>query len=264
MKALDLFCCDGGAAMGLHYAGFDEIVGIDISPHPNYPFEFIQGDATDPPVNLEDFDFIWASPPCQNFSIGTLGWRNAGKKYIDLIEPTRKLLKCSGKPYVIENVPNAPIKKHLILCGQMFKLPIIRHRHFEISGFRAEQPRHPHHFDSVNKGSLICVATGIDGVGGFGFRNKEERAEARRKKKSKYIQVAGHGGDGFSSTLKTWQWAMGIDWIKNKKYLAEAVPPAYSEYIAKEFFRFKQIEITPAYISIARERLRLNEQLDVM
>ena len=260
MKALDLFCCDGGAAMGLKRAGFDEIVGIDIEPHPNYPFDFIQADATNTPVKISGFDFIWASPPCQNYSIGTVGWRNKGKQYVDLVAKTRIFLKSVGKPFVIENVPMAPIRKDLLLCGQMFNLPIIRHRHFEIEGFRAEKRRHPHHFDSVNKGSLICVATGTDGVGGFGFRNKEERAEARKRKKSKYIQVAGHGGDGFSSTIKSWQWAMGIDWIKNKKYLAEAIPPAYSEYIGKEFFRTKGI--TPK-ISIAKERLRLNEQLGV-
>lgn len=28
MRALDLFCCAGGAAMGLHRAGF-EVVGVD-------------------------------------------------------------------------------------------------------------------------------------------------------------------------------------------------------------------------------------------
>jgi hypothetical protein len=239
-KLLDLFCCDGGASMGLSQAGFDNIIGIDIDPHPNYPFEFIQADATDPPLDLKDFEFIWASPPCQAFSIGTKGWRNKGKKYNNFIEATRDLLKVSGKPYCIENVPLAPIRKDLILCGQMFGLPIIRHRHFELFGFRAEQPRHPHHFDSVNKGNLICVSTGIDECGGFGFRNKEERAKARRKKKSKYIQVAGHGGDSASYKIKAWQDAMGIDWIKNRKFLAEAVPPKYSKYIGQEFFRTKE------------------------
>jgi DNA (cytosine-5)-methyltransferase 1 len=249
MKALDLFCCDGGAATGLSRAGFTKIVGIDKDPHPNYPFEFIQADATDPPVVVDDFDFIWASPPCQGYSVGTLGWRNQGKEYPDLVSATRAFLNTTNKPWVIENVPQAPIKKHLLLCGQMFKLPIIRHRIFEISGFRAEQPRHPHHFDSVNKGSLICVATGTDGVGGFGFRNKEERAEARKRKKSKYIQVAGHGGDGWSSTIKSWQWAMGIHHITDKKFLAEAVPPAYSEYIAKEFFRTREFCCNPVVVS---------------
>jgi len=236
MKALDLFCCDGGAAKGLNDAGFD-VVGIDITSHPNYPFDFIQGDATNPPVDTRTFDFIWASPPCQGYSVGTLGWRAQGKQYPDLVSATRAFLKSTGKPYCIENVPQAPIKKDLMLCGQMFKLPIIRHRHFELYGFRAEQPRHPHHFDTVNKGALISVATGTNGVGGFGFRNKEERAEARKRKKSKWIQCAGHGGDGFSSTIKSWQWAMKIDWITNKKYLAEAVPPSYSEYIGNEFKR---------------------------
>lgn len=29
MKLLDLFCGAGGAAMGYHRAGFDEIIGVD-------------------------------------------------------------------------------------------------------------------------------------------------------------------------------------------------------------------------------------------
>ena len=133
MRILDLFCGAGGAAMGYHRAGF-EVVGVDINPQPHYPFEFHQADALTYP--LEGFDAYHASPPCQAYSdaIRMVEGR-AGRKlkgdYPKLIEPTRQRLTAMGKPYVIENVKNAPLTIDIVLCGTMFGLRIIRHRYFE-------------------------------------------------------------------------------------------------------------------------------------
>jgi hypothetical protein len=126
-RLLDLFCGAGGAAMGYHRAGFD-VVGVDNRPQPRYPFEFHQGDAMTWP--LEGFDAIHASPPCQVFSdAGTT--RKAD--HPDLLTPTRTRLIASGLPYVIENIPLAPMPTGILLCGATFGLPIIRHRRFEVN-----------------------------------------------------------------------------------------------------------------------------------
>ena len=68
MRLLDLFCGAGGAAMGYHQAGFTEIVGVDIEPQPNYPFEFVQADVTKWPYEwfAAKVDLVHASPPCRS------------------------------------------------------------------------------------------------------------------------------------------------------------------------------------------------------
>jgi DNA (cytosine-5)-methyltransferase 1 len=58
------------------------------------------------------------------------------------------LLK-TGKPFVIENIPRAPIRQDLILTGMMFNLPIIRKRAFEIHGFWCLAPNYPKKKGSV-------------------------------------------------------------------------------------------------------------------
>jgi DNA (cytosine-5)-methyltransferase 1 len=106
MRLLDLFCGAGGAAMGYYRAEFDEIVGVDIVPQKQYPFEFVLGDALEYVAQHgHKYDLIVAGPPCQLYSI-TFSLSNGN--YPDLIGPTREALKATGKPYIIENVPGAP------------------------------------------------------------------------------------------------------------------------------------------------------------
>ena len=199
LKLLDLFCCCGGAAKGFHDAGFD-VTGVDITDNHEYPYEFIQSDVFTLPLSFfQDFDVIHASPPCQFYSYATRK-HDRYMQYPDLIGRTRTLLQDIGKSYVMENVIGAPLRKDLVLCGEMFGLRIIRHRIFEIEGFTALQPRHEKH-KPVNG------------------------------KKSYYAQVAGHGGDSYSFKLEDWKNAMGIHHINKKEHLTQAIPPKYTEYI---------------------------------
>ncbi len=211
-KLLDLFCGAGGASVGYNRAGFDEIVGVDIVFQPNYPFEFIQGDALDAPINWSDFDLIHASPPCQKFSrIQHLGVarNNSYPEHQDLLTPTREKLINNGMPYVIENVPGAPLINPIMLCGTFFGLKVYRHRLFE-SSMLLDAPKHEPHRDSTPSA-------------GWGISPKG------------FISVCGTGGvKGMNAKeiLEYWSYAMGIDWMTRKE-LSQAISPAYTEYIGE-------------------------------
>ncbi len=147
-RLLDACCCQGGASKGYHDAGFD-VVGVDIDPQPRYPFEFHRADVLEvlracdpyPEVLGWRFDAIHASPPCQAHS-GTQ--RIQQNDHPDLIGEMRELLERTGLPYVIENVPGAPLRDPVELCGEMFGLRTYRHRLFE-TNWPLTVPLHPQH-----------------------------------------------------------------------------------------------------------------------
>jgi DNA (cytosine-5)-methyltransferase 1 len=198
MRVLDLFCGAGGAAMGLHQAWPEaEITGVDIKYQPHYPFRLIVADA----LNARDFreyDFLWASPMCQGHTWAARRWK---KKWPLQIPKVRSLFKASGKPFTIENVVGAPLENPVRLCGRMFGLKVIRHRLFE-SSFPMLVPPHPKCSGAIARGEAYTVA--------------------------------GHGAESKSYKYQDWADAMGIQWM-TKTELTQAIPPAYSRFIAEQF-----------------------------
>ena len=214
-RLLDLYCCAGGAGMGYSLAGFD-VVGVDINPQPNYPFEFHQKDALAFALTHgEEFDAIHASPPCQAYT--PLGALHPHKEYPDLVHATRIVLeglhRWHGIPYIIENVMAAPLIKcrSVVLCGEMFGLRTIRHRRFETS-FKAYVPEHKKHVAKT--------------------------ATKRRKElwdQGWHVSITGDVGTYVGPE------AMGIDWMSGNE-LCQAIPPAYTKYLGRQMLAFGTLE----------------------
>lgn len=229
---VDLCCGAGGCSKGYADAGF-EVIGIDHKKQPRYPFRFIESDVLD--IDLPDADIYHASPPCQLFSIGSKKYRNQGKQYPDVLTPLREKLQRVGKPFIIENVVGAPLRKDLRLCGEMFGLRVLRHRIFELHGLTVLQPPHMKHRLSLREGSAVGVYGSNGTLYMLSHKNdyKQEYAKLKKHKQSYYATVPGNGGNSYSYQLGKWREAMGIDWM-NKKELTQAIPPAYTEYIGRQ------------------------------
>ena len=219
VRALDLFCGGGGAALGMIAAGFD-VTGVDIEPkHAKvYPGKFVCGDATNPPFDLADFDFVWASPPCQAFSVASK-MRGTAHKHPDMIPDVRALLY--GHPMTaIENVPGAPIRSDVVLTGPMVGLNrIVRRRHFELSWFPGLLPppitrlgRKAWSWKNGNKGA-VCITKRLCSPMHWYPRKKA-------------------GLPGRITPEEACE-AMGIDLPMDGSQVGESIPPAYAEFIAR-------------------------------
>lgn len=231
---IDLFCCAGGAARGYSDAGFD-VLGVDKDAQPRYPYWFHQGDAlkvldtllrgfgvefVHPDgrrriITLADVAAIHASPPCHDHS--TLSRITGNDGTGELLHETRMLLKLAsrwfGKPWVIENVEGAEMHGWhvLLLCGSQFGLFtstrergivwLRRHRLFE-SSIRLSPP----------DGHRSCT-TGKRVIGVYGHGDG--------------------GGRGWKGSFTDRKAVMGIDWM-NRRELAQAIPPAYTEHIGRQ------------------------------
>lgn len=226
-RLLDLFCCEGGAAVGYDRAGF-RVYGVDIEPQPLYPFPFHHGDAivvlrrlllgeavpfTAPDGSIEwlslgDFAAIHASPPCQAHSTITPD----KSKHVDLIPPTRELLQQVSVPWVIENVEGA--RKALIdpmrLCGSSFGLRVRRHRFFESSMHLTSLPcRH------AEQGRPV-------GVYGDHPQNDHEYLRPDGTRRGAKAVSAEDAADAMGWPGATWYGA------------TQAIPPAFAEWIGAQ------------------------------
>lgn len=210
MKLLDLFCGAGGCSVGYARAGF-EVVGVDINSQPRYPFEFHQSDWLEYLMaHWQEFDVIAASPRCQLYSV-TAALCSHTFDYMDEIAEVRKALDWTGKPYIIENVPCAPLVNPLMLCGSMFGLRVLRHRLFECEPVIWWPPASCNHW-GLATGNHLRRSSGKTHTPGFsdGYA---------------FISVAGK-----NFLRDEGRAAMSIDWMTTRE-LAQAIPPAYTEFV---------------------------------
>lgn len=234
-RVLDVCCCEGGASRGYELAGYDPY-GVDLFvdySQKRYLYPSVKGDAlavldallagqsvefsNGERLGLSDFDLIHASPPCQRHTAGTRAGDRS--KYPDLIEPIRARLRASGLPYVIENVPGAPLESPLILCGTMFglcaedddgtPLELWRHRLFE-SNMPLTAPPHQHGWHSSQ----------VAGVYGGARRDKNAARNVR------------HGGYVPASKAVAEE-LLGIDWM-TWQGLYQSIPPVYTFWVGTQ------------------------------
>lgn len=208
-RLLDLYCGQGGAGAGYHRAGWD-VVGVDRKPQPRYPFEFHQADALEfLTEHAGEFDAVHGSPPCQAYS--TLRHLPTVGEHPELIDATRDALNATGLPWVIENVPGAPLRAPITLCGTMFGLgargpdgiyrQLLRHRLFE------------HHPDVTLWPPFTCEHTGpFIGVYGGGHTNY---------------------GKGYTGAASESAAALGVDWM-SRRGMSQAIPPVYTEHLGRQ------------------------------
>lgn len=222
-RLLDLFCCEGGAGVGYHQAGFD-VTGVDLEPRfaKRYPFEFTCADAIEYVTEHgREYDAIHASPPCQAYSVATSGSPDAKARHPRLIPQVRDALQATGRPYVIENVVGARKDMHqpLLLCGSMFNLRatdtdgtvlrLERHRLFESNVLLMAPAAHVHD-----------KSTPVGGVYGGGRSN---RWEAKHVRRGGYTPPDKHVREEL----------IGADWM-TLHGLSQSIPPAYTEWIGRQ------------------------------
>lgn len=238
MYVLDLFTCEGGASHGYVQSGMTLLAAADIDArrlkHHPYPDRTV---CMDWKAALDKYgskaDLIHASPPCQHYSVSTPAYNRAS--HPDLVSEVRKALIATGKPYVIENVPQAPLNDPTYLTGCMF-------------GLKAWwRPKPSERVSSeLQRLNLTTLGTYVHLERRRGFEtNWDLRAPAVDPEvhAMPVVSIAGNGVPS-GNRMKFYDTGaipkevrtslMGMSWGTNKG-MSEAIPPAYARYIGEQF-----------------------------
>lgn len=222
MRVLDLFCGAGGAGAGYARAGYT-VVGVDLNPKPlrHNPHESHCADALEVLRTLldgqswagycvEDFALIHASPPCQADSQTLTLWTRG---HVSHIKETRDLLRASGRAWILENVPRAPMEQGILICGTALGLNVRRHRLFDSSHLLYGPGPCRHARSNIN----------LYGHGAWTYEARSaEHAHWKRKNEQQSPTPFHCAAEAFE-----------VDWMTIHE-LAQAIPPAYTEYLARQ------------------------------
>jgi DNA (cytosine-5)-methyltransferase 1 len=150
--------------------------------------------------------------------VGGAAWhRSKGRhRHENLIAATRELLKPTRRPWVIENVPTAPLEEAFTICGLSLGIGVKRHRSFAANFPELVPPCGDH--------SQRFVL-----VFGGGVRGRARRSAERTSLDGTPYSVIHRP----TLSLSEGQAAMGIDWM-NADELSQAMPPAYTEWIGRQ------------------------------
>jgi len=260
LTVIDFFCGAGGSSVGLEQAGVKIVLAVDnwVDACETYKHNHLDTEVLNQNVltldltTLPKVDFLWFSPPCQEFSRSM--WRHRSptfdlilmKKSLEIIE------KLKPRYYVVENVRT--IKRFFptarLLSASVFGVPQNRTR-----AFISNIPLPPC--------SIKNTDTLFDTVGGHdAIIMKDEQKFLSIVETSKLIQP-----DFYGSFFKTKKGYMRVDndfvsWLQCfprdykffgksssiRKQLVNAVPPPLSKAWADAVIKPKSKALTEVYL----------------
>ena len=227
-RVLDLYAGEGGAGQGFIDGGATMLVGVDTGNFASrYVGGYLRADVLSLTVSfIRQFDYVHASPGCQ-FATEL----NSDKaRHPNLIPATRRLLDEAGVPYDIENVRAA--KKHLInpvsLTGTMFDLHLVtsKGQRFDISRERLFETSWPLVQPWIPEPDFPIANV-------FGGHLRARSGEYRTGGNTgRTVDFPGEDRPALARQL------MGMPWA-TMGGMSEAVPPAYTAYLAEQFLAWR-------------------------
>lgn len=228
LRLLDLFAGAGGCSAGYMAAGFhvtavdNRLRALRANPAPAR----VVADAMDVlagrVIDLDAYDVIHASPPCQHYSQSRHVHDVA---HPDLVPATLDALRAwqggrTDRAWIVENVPGAPLPGALVLCGSEF-------------GLRAHDPRTDRVL-AVKRHRLFASSVDLWGAGGCTCA--EDRARGRIAGVyggGSVDPVKAKGRGGYTPSADVARALLRVPWM-SLEAAQQCIPPVYAQHVGEQ------------------------------